>query len=140
MGVASIFAPALCQTPTPAYVINTFAGDNTAGYTADSVAANTSEINLPFGITLDSSGNLYIGDQLNYRVREVSAGTITTVAGDGTSGYSGDAAAATSAELGVVAGVVMDSSKNLYIADTDNCVIRKVAGGNITTYVGNDTN
>jgi len=140
MGLASIFAPAWCQAPTPAYFITTVAGDNTAGYTADAVAATTSEINLPFGITLDSKGNLYIGDQLNYRVREVSAGTISTVAGDGTSGYSGDAASAIDAEVSVVAGVVMDSSNNLYIADNDNCVIRKVAGGNITTYVGNDTN
>jgi len=140
IGVASIFAPAFCQTPTPAYNITTFAGNNNAGYTADGVAATTSELNLPFGITLDSKGNLYIGDDLNYRVREVSAGTISTVAGDGTSGYSGDAASAIDAELSDVAGVVMDSSNNLYIADYSNCVIRKVAGGNITTYVGNDAN
>jgi len=142
MGVAAIFAPAWCQaqTPPPAYFINTIAGDNTAGYTADAVAATTTDINLPFGIALDSSGNLYIGDQLNYRVREVSGGNINTVAGDGTSGFAGDAAAAIDAEVSVVTGVVLDSSNNLYIADTNNCVIRKVSGGNITTYVGDDTN
>jgi uncharacterized protein (TIGR03437 family) len=143
MGAASIFAPAFCQAPVPAppaYNITTIAGDNSAGYTADGGAATTSEINLPFGIALDSKGNLYIGDQLNWRVREVTGGVISTVAGDGTSGFTGDAAAATSAEVSVVSGVAVDSSGNLYIADTNNCVIRKVAGGNITTYVGSDTN
>ncbi len=139
MGVASIFAPALCQAPAPAYFITTFAGDNTGGYTADAVAATTSEINQPFGIALDSSGNLYIGDQLNHRVRKVTAGTISTVAGDGTTGYAGDGAAATSAELGRVSGVAVDSSGNLYISDPDNYVIRKVAGTNITTYAGNNS-
>ena len=63
MGVASIFAPALCQAQTAAYVITTFAGDNTAGYTADAVAANTSELDDPLGLALDSAGNLYIADQ-----------------------------------------------------------------------------
>ena len=138
MGVASMFAPALCQAPAPAYIITTFAGDNTAGYTADSVAANTSEIDNPFGIVLDSKGNLYIADQDNYRVREVTGGTISTVAGDGTSGYLGDAAAATSAELGRVSGLAMDSAGNLYIADPDNYVIRKVSGTTITTFAGNN--
>ncbi|MGA9623779.1 MAG: hypothetical protein WBL65_11585 [Bryobacteraceae bacterium] len=136
MGVASMFAPAFCQAP--AYIITTFAGDNTAGYTADAVAANTSELNNPFGIALDSKGNLYIGDQDNFRVRQVTGGTISTVAGDGTPGYTGDAAAATSAELGRVSGLAMDSSGNLYIADPDNYVIRKVSGGTITTFAGSN--
>jgi uncharacterized protein (TIGR03437 family) len=137
MGVASMFAPAFCQAP--AYVITTFAGDNTAGYTADAVAANTSELNNPFGIALDSKGNLYIADQDNFRVRQVTGGTISTVAGNGTSGYTGDAAAATSAELGRVSGLALDSSGNLYIADPDNYVIRKVSsGGTITTFAGSN--
>ena len=136
MGVASMFAPALCQAPAPAYIITTFAGDNVAGYTADAVAANTSELNNPLGIALDSAGNLYIADQLNQRIREVKAGTISTVAGDGTPGYTGDTAAATSAELDDPSGIAVDSSGNLYIADTSNHVIRKVAGGTITTYAG----
>jgi uncharacterized protein (TIGR03437 family) len=137
MVVASMFAPAFCQAP--AYVITTFAGDNTAGYTADAVAANTSELNNPFGIALDSKGNLYIADQDNFRVRQVTGGTISTVAGNGTSGYTGDAAAATSAELGRVSGLALDSSGNLYIADPDNYVIRKVSsGGTITTFAGSN--
>jgi sugar lactone lactonase YvrE len=137
MGVASIFAPAFCQAP--AYIITTFAGDNVAGYTADAVAANTSELNNPFGIVLDSKGNLYIADQDNFRVRQVTGGTISTVAGNGTSGYLGDAAAATSAELGRVSGLALDSSGNLYIADPDNYVIRKVSGTTITTFAGNNS-
>ena len=78
IGVASMFAPAFCQAPAPAYTITTFAGDNTAGYTADAVAATTSELNFPFGIALDSSGNLYIGDQINSRIRKVAGGTISS--------------------------------------------------------------
>ena len=140
IGVASIFAPAVCQAQAPAYIISTFAGDNTAGYTADAVAANTSELDNPLGIALDSAGNLYIADQVNHRVREVTTnGTISTVAGDGTEGFLGDAAAATSAELDHPSGVAVDSKGNIYIADTNNCVIRKVAGSTITTYVGSDT-
>jgi uncharacterized protein (TIGR03437 family) len=91
-------------------------------------------------MALDSAGNLYIADSSNQRVREVVNGTISTVAGNGTAAFLGDAAAATSAELDLPSGVAVDSAGNLYIADTFNCVIRKVAGGNITTYVGSDTN
>jgi uncharacterized protein (TIGR03437 family) len=137
MGVASIFAPAWCQAPAPAYTITTIAGNNTAGYTADAVAANTSELNNPYGIALDSSGNLYIADQINHRIRKVGTdGTISTVAGNGTAGFTGDKAAATSAELNKPAGVAVDSSGNIYIADTSNDVIRKVAGGTIAPYAG----
>jgi uncharacterized protein (TIGR03437 family) len=141
LSVASIFAPAWCQTQAPAYIINTIAGTGptNGGYTADAVAANTSELNLPYGIALDSKGNLYIGDQFNHRIREVTGGTISTVAGDGTAGYLGDAAAATSAEIDLPSGVVVDSSGNLYIADTKNYVIRKVTGTTISTYAGNNS-
>jgi uncharacterized protein (TIGR03437 family) len=139
MGVASIFAPALCQAPAPAYIITTFAGDNVAGYTADAVAATTSELNNPLGLALDSSGHLFIADSSNHRIRQVTSGTISTVAGNGTVGYTGDSAAATSAELDLPSGVAVDSSGTLYIADTSNQVIRKVAGTTITTYAGNNS-
>jgi uncharacterized protein (TIGR03437 family) len=139
MGVASIFAPALCQTATPAYTIATFAGNNTGGYLGDAGAATAAELNNPLGLALDSKGNLYIADSSNSRVREVAGGTISTVAGNGTAGFLGDKAAATSAELYNPSGVAVDSSGNIYIADTSNWVIRKVAGGNITTYAGDNT-
>ncbi len=140
MGVASIFAPALCQAPTQAYTITTIVGNNIGGFLGDGSAATGAQLSNPLGMALDSAGNLYIADSINQRVREVVNGTISTVAGNGTAAFLGDAAAATSAELDLPSGVAVDSSGNLYIADTLNCVIRKVAGGNITTYVGSDTN
>jgi len=139
VGVASIFAPALCQAPAPAYTITTFAGNNTGGFAGDAGAATGAELNNPLGMALDSAGNLYIADSSNHRVREVAGGTISTVAGNGTAGYTGDSAAATSAELDVPSGVAVDSSGTLYIADTSNEVIRKVAGTTITTYAGNNS-
>ena len=119
MGVASIFAPALCQAqaPAPAYSIATFAGNNTGGFAGDAGAATSAELYNPLGMAFDSAGNLYIADSSNHRIREVAGGTITTVAGNGTAGYLGDSAAATSAELDVPSGVAVDSSGNLYIAD-----------------------
>jgi len=90
------------------------------------------------GLALDSSGHLYIADSSNHRIREVSGGTISTVAGNGTADYLGDTAAATSADLDLPSGVAVDSSGNLYISDTNNYVVRKVtSAGIITTYAGN---
>jgi sugar lactone lactonase YvrE len=121
----------------PAYTITTVVGTGTAGFAGDSGAATSAELDLPGGIAIDGSGNLYIADQVNHRVRKVDAsGTITTIAGNGTGGYSGDNGAATSAELNYPCGVAVDSSGDVYIADTGNNVIRKVAGGTITTFAG----
>jgi trimeric autotransporter adhesin len=90
-----------------------------------------------------SAGNLYIADLGNSRIREVAAGTgiITTVAGNNTSGYSGDGEAATSAELNRPYGVAVDRAGNLYIADLSNNRIREVTAstGIITTVAGNGT-
>src|SRR5258708_22668878 len=74
-----------------------------------------------------------MADSGNYRIRKVSGGVITTVAGNGTSGYSGDNGPATSAQISVPYGVAVDSTGNLYMADTGNNRIRKVSGGGITT-------
>ena len=80
-------------------------------------------------MAVDSAGNLYIGDTFNNVIRKVNtSGTITTVAGNGTAGYSGDGSPATSAELNQPDGVALDSAGNLYIADTKNSVIRKLSG------------
>ena len=86
---------------------------------------------------MDSAGNLYIADTGNNRIRKVSSGTITTVAGNGTQGFSGDGGPATRAHLNTPEGVALHSAGNLYIADTDNGVIRKVSNGIITTVAGN---
>jgi uncharacterized protein (TIGR03437 family) len=117
--------------------ISTVAGNGTAGYGGDGAAATSAELNVPIGLALDASNNLYIADFINNRVRKVSGGTITTVAGTGFSGYSGDGGAAIDAQLNTPIGVAVDSSGNLYIADTGNNVVREVSGGIVSTIVGN---
>jgi uncharacterized repeat protein (TIGR01451 family) len=119
--------------------ISTVAGDGTYGYSGDSGAATSARIGSPYGLAVDPSGNLYVSDVGHNVVRMVAAsGMISTVAGNGTYGYSGDGGAATSAELRYPYGVAVDTSGNLYIADYGNQRIRKVgASGTITTVAGN---
>jgi uncharacterized protein (TIGR03437 family) len=97
-------------------------------------------LNLPIGVAVDSSGNLYIADFGNSRVRKVSASgaIIGTVAGNGSFGYSGDGGPAVKAQLNGPQGVAVDAAGNLYIADTENNLIREVtAGGLIASVAGN---
>jgi sugar lactone lactonase YvrE len=140
-GAALALLPALgLAQVVPTYTISTAAGNGTAGFAGDSGPAISAEFNYPAGMVFDSSGNLYIADQLNQRVRKIdTTGVVTTIAGDGSAGYAGDKAAATSAELKFPCAVAVDSSGNIYIADTGNNVVRKVAGGTITTFAGNNT-
>ena len=116
--------------------IATVAGNGGFGYNGDNIAATSAEFTSPSGVAVDSAGNLYIADLVNHVVRKVSAVMITTVAGTGTPGYNGGSIPAASAELYGPWGVAVDASGNLYIADTDNNRIRKVAGGVITTVAG----
>ena len=124
-------------------IITTVAGNGTTGFSGDNGAATSANLYNPYGVAVDSAGNLYIADSNNYRIRKVAAATgiITTVAGNGTSGYSGDNGSATSASIGSSQGVAVDSAGNLYIADSNNYRIRKVAAatGIITTVAGNGT-
>jgi trimeric autotransporter adhesin len=136
-GSTAAIAQAISRVPS----INTTVGNGTAGYSGDGGPAGSAELNGPSGIALDGAGNLYIADPANNRIREVMAGTriISTIAGNGTAGYSGDGGPATSAELQSPVGIAVDSSGNLYIADQGNNVIRKVAtNGTITTVAGNN--
>ena len=121
------------------YIISTIAGNGAAGFSGDGGSASSAQLSLPGGLAVDSSGNLYIADGGNNRVRKISNGIITTVAGNGTAGFAGDNGAATSAELNDPVAVAVDSAGNLYIADTGNNVIRKVANGTITTFAGSNS-
>ncbi len=117
--------------------ISTVAGTGAFGYSGDNGPATSAKLYYPSGIAVDASGNLYIADRFNFRVRMVSGGTITTVAGNGLCCYAGDGGSATSARLFYPSGVTVDASGNLYIADTFNQRVREVvAGGTIITAAG----
>lgn len=138
-GIAvSLLLPAVARSQAiPSYTITTVAGNGSAGFSGDGGPASGAQLNGPFSAVLDSSGNLYIADQFNHRIRMVGTDSnISTVAGDGTNGYTGDGGTATSATLYDPQCVVVDSSGNLYIADTNNNVVRKVSGGKITSVAG----
>ena len=123
-------------------VITTVAGIGSygadQGYSGDGGPATSAELNQPSSVAVDTSGNIYIADSLNNRVRKVSInGIITTLAGNGVRGYSGDGGPATAAELNEPMGVAVDTFGNVFIADTDNGRVRRVApDGVITTIAG----
>jgi len=121
-------------------IITTVAG-SAAGYTGDGGPATWAGLKMPTGVAVDSAGNMFIADQGHNAIRKVTAATgiITTVAGNGVPGYSGDGGPAALAQLNQPSGVAVDSAGNLYIADQGNSAIRKVtlATGVITTIAGN---
>ena len=123
-------------------IITTIVGIGTPGYSGDGGQATIAEIYQPYAIIFDMVGNLYFSDLGNNVIRKVNtAGIITTVAGIGTVGYSGDGGQATAAELNSPNGVEVDAFGNLYIADENNNVVRKVnTVGIITTFAGNGFN
>ncbi len=122
-------------------VISTVAGNGTAGFGGDGGKATSAQFSAPAGLAMDKSGNLYIADSANSRVRKMATdGTVSTVAGSGTQGYGGDGTAATGAQLNVPSALAFDASGNLYIADFGNSAVRKVTtGGIISTFAGNGT-
>jgi uncharacterized protein (TIGR03437 family) len=120
--------------------VTTFAGNGEYGFGGENVAATAAPLAGPSGIAIDSAGNLYIAEAYNNRVRKVSNGVVTTVAGTGVAGFSGDRAPALAATLRQPSDVAVDPGGNLYIADFGNNRIRMVAPtGIITTFAGNGT-
>ncbi len=120
-------------------VITTIAGNGTTGLVRNGEPATSAQLNLPQAIATDVAGNVYIADTGSNRVFEVSHGAIAIVAGNGTAGFSGDGAAATSAQLNKPQGVAVDGFGSVYITDSENSRIRKVTKGVITTVAGNGT-
>lgn len=119
--------------------ITTIAGNGLYGFSGDGGAANLASFKDPTGVTVDDSGNIFIADVFNNRIRKINlSGIITTIAGNGTAGFAGDGGAATLAELYYPTGTAIDTAGNIYIADEDNNRIRKVTKtGIITTIAGN---
>ena len=120
-------------------VISTFAGSGSPGFSGDGGVATAAKLNYPSAVAVDTAGNVYIADTGNHRIRKVTAGTITTFAGDNTLGFNGDNVAPTATSLFSPQGVAVDSSGNVFIADTQNDRIREVSNGLITTVAGNGT-
>jgi len=119
--------------------IQTIAGNGSQTYSGDGGPAVQASLNVPVDVSADRSGNLFIADQFNNRIRKIAPdGTITTVAGTGVAGFSGDNGPAVDAQINTPTGVFADTSGNIYIADVGNQRIRKVnQAGIITTIAGN---
>ncbi len=122
-------------------IISTLAGNDTLGFSGDGGPASLAQISNPMGLSLDKNGNLYFADCYNYRIRKITpSGIISTVAGSGTAGYSGDGGQATAAEMYFVYAVDVDTANNIYIVDFSNQCVRKVnSSGIISTIAGNGT-
>lgn len=130
----------------PAGVITTIAGNGKSAYAGDGGPAAEAVLSWPFALAIDADGNLYIADQNNRRIRRIDTeGVITTIAGNGDWGYSGDGGPATEASLRTVYGLALAADGSLYLADTKNHRIRKIQPldgridpeGVITTVAGN---
>jgi sugar lactone lactonase YvrE len=122
-------------------IITTIAGNGSYGFAGDGGPAISASLKAPTGIAIDATGNLYIADYYNCRIRKVdiATGFITTIAGNGSVGYSGDGGPAVSATIWLPTGVAVDGSNNVYIADLANSRVRKVDAitGIISTVAGN---
>ena len=136
--VCVCLALAYCPTlpaQSASYRITTVAGIGLPGYSGDNGPATSAQLNAG-GVAVDSAGNLYIADWDNNRIRKVENGIITTFAGDGTAGFGGDNGLAINGHLNSPVGVAVDPAGDLYIADRDNNLFRRVSKGIITTVAG----
>ncbi|WP_379213267.1 S-layer homology domain-containing protein [Paenibacillus sp. GCM10012303] len=119
-------------------IISTVAGTGAAGFSGDGGPATLAQLSTPYSIDFDGSGNLYIADRNNNRVRKVdTSGNISTVAGTGVAGYSGDGGPATAAAMWQPIGLTVDDNGTLYVAENSNHIVRKISStGIITTIAG----
>ncbi len=122
----------------PEGIITTFAGSGEAGFSGDGGPATAARLSYPTGMAADAAGNLYVADTFNHRVRRIDpAGMITTIAGTGEAGFSGDGGPATAARFAAPTGVAADAAGNLYVADFFNHRVRRIApDGSISTIAG----
>src|SRR5689334_22570819 len=110
--ILSFFCLLFCSTAATSqtYTITTIAGNGTAGFSGDGGNATAAELNNPSTVSVDAAGSIYIGDAQNSRIRKIVSGTISSFAGTGSAGFSGDGGSATSAELNNSIGVGADNA------------------------------
>lgn len=120
-------------------IISTYAGNGVGGYTGDGGLASSAQLYTPEGISINNSGNLFIAELFNNVIRKINSGTIiSTIAGTGTIGYSGDGGLAAVAEFNRPSGIIADTIGNIYVSDFYNHVVRKIdTSGIISTIAGN---
>ena len=136
--IADIKNNRIRKMSSPDGTMSTVAGGGVVGTLGDGGLAFLAELNGPRDVLVDSSGNLYIADTDNHRIRMVSNGKISTIAGNGLPGFTGDGDLAVNAQLNRPIGIALDAAGNLYIADSQNFRIRRIArSGVITTIAGN---
>lgn len=138
---ACLFATAGASAVSTSGTILTVAGTGAASFSGDGGSATKAKLNGPTGVAVDAAGNVFVADTANHRIRKVTpAGVITTIAGTGAGGFSGDGGQATAAQLFAPGGVAVDGAGNVYVGDTSNNRVRKVApDGTITTVAGTGT-
>ena len=121
--------------------MSTFAGNSVPGNGGDGGTPTAAQLNAPQGVAVDTAGNVYVADTQNHKIRKISGGVISTFAGNGTPGFSGDGGAATAAALSYPFGVAADVAGNVFIAEFGNSRVRKVdTNGIITTFAGTGVN
>jgi hypothetical protein len=127
MGYIYVSCASKIRKISPMGIISTVAGTDSFGYNGDNIAATNALLDIPVGIAIDDTGNLFIAENAGHRIRKVTTlGIITTIAGNGIGGYNGDGISATAAEIYYPGGVAVDTYDNIYISDGGNGRIRSI--------------